>query len=165
MVSLDGSLWRSTSVLLFWFVMACVCLSTRARCLRCWMNQSRRRRRISRRHKSHLLRPTRLRQKNIFLRMRILLLTGVPPRSKCTCNCYFKCPRTLSIDAIILCINIIIIITTYELINSTHSTCLYACVTHLAQNPILALYWTWPNYDNRSITIWMKSLTIKWHTM
>ena len=74
------------------------------------------------------------------LRRRITFSTGVPLRSKCTCNCYFKFPRTLSIDATILCINIIIIITTYELLNRTHSTRFYAYRTYLDRNPILALY-------------------------
>ena len=123
------------SILLFWFVMACVCLETRSLCLRRWMKQSRRLRRSSRHHKSQIMRPIRLRRQNLLLRRRKMLSTGGPLRSKCKCNCYFICPRTLSIDTIILCINIIIIITTYELLNGTHSTHFYTCGTHLAQNP------------------------------
>ena len=82
-----------------------------------------------------------IQQQNIFLRKRIMLSTWGLLRSKCKYNCYFKLSRKIYIDDIIICNKNIIIITKYELLNRTYSTRVYACGTHLAQNPILALFW------------------------
>ena len=62
----DGSSRRSISMLLFFFVMAYVCLEIRSLCLWSWVKHYRRLWRISRRHKSQLLRPTRLGRQKCF---------------------------------------------------------------------------------------------------